>query len=174
MRIGSRRAFHFHETMRLLVLLVSMVSAVSAAVPLGLTAAVEKFRGDAPKFWSFTQATSAEGKSTLERCDAAKPEFDRWTLLQKDGRAPTAEETQDYNEIRSRRSRGGTAPKLTDQFDLTTAEIVSDIPERARPSPSWRRSSPTPCPPPIDPACRRRSPRMCAAPRLFSSRSMPA
>ncbi len=131
MRIDSRRTFRFHGAMRLLVLICALASGATAAVPPALTAALETFRGEAPKFWSFTQTTAAEGKSTVERYDAAKPEFDRWTLRQKDGRAPTADEAQDYAEIRSRRSRGGTAPKLTDQFDLATAETVSDTPERA-------------------------------------------
>ena len=105
-------------------------SAALAAVPLELTVALETYRGDPPRGWSFTQTTAAQGKSTVERCDALKPEFDRWSLLQKDGRAPTADETKDYDEMRSRRSRGGTAPKLTDQFDLTTLEVASDNPER--------------------------------------------
>jgi hypothetical protein len=121
----------FHRTMRLPFLLFSLASAAFAAAPPGLTAALANFRAEAPKAWSFTQTTSAEGKSTVERCDAAKPEFDRWTLLQKDGHAPSADDTRDYNEIRSRRSRGGTAPKLSDQFDLTTAETVGETPERA-------------------------------------------
>jgi hypothetical protein len=33
--------------------------------------------------------------------------------------------------MRSRRSRGGTAPKLTDQLDLATLETVADTPEHA-------------------------------------------
>lgn len=117
--------------MRFLLLLAGLNSAVFAAVPPELSAALEAYRGDPPRGWSFTQTTTAEGKSTVERCDAAKPEFDRWSLVQKDGRTPTSDETRDYDEIRSRRSRGGTAPKLTDQFDLTTLEDVSDSPERA-------------------------------------------
>lgn len=131
MRIDSRRAFRFHGTKRLLVLLCVRVSGAVAAVPPALSATLESFRTDAPKSWSFNQTTSPEGKSTVEHCDAAKPEFDRWTLIQKDGRAPTADETKNDAEIRSRRSRGGTAPKLTEQFDLTTAETVGDTPERA-------------------------------------------
>ena len=117
--------------MRLLALLFVLASSALAAVPPALTAALEHFRADAPPGWSFTQQIAAEGKSTVERCDAAKPEFDRWSLQQKDGRTPTAEEAQEYAEIRSRHSRGGTAPKLTEQFDLTTVEVVSETPERA-------------------------------------------
>jgi hypothetical protein len=51
--------------------------------------------------------------------------------VQKDGRAPTAKETKDYDEMHSRRSRGGTAPKLTEQLDLATLETIADTPDRA-------------------------------------------
>ena len=120
----------FHRGMRFVFLLAALTSASLAAVPAELAAALEAYRGDPPRGWSFTQTTVAEGKSTVERCDAAKPEFERWALTRKDGRAPTAEETQNYGEIRSRRSRGGTAPKLTDQFDLNALEIAGETPER--------------------------------------------
>lgn len=131
MRIDSRRALRFVGAMRFLLLLCILASAVSAALPPELAAALKNFRADAPRGWSFTQTTVAEGKSTVERSDAAKPEFDRWSLAQKDGRAPTADETKTYAEMRSRRSRGGTAPKLIEQLDLATLETVADSPERA-------------------------------------------
>ena len=95
-----------------------------------LATAFETFRGDPPRGWSFNQTTSAEGKSLVEHCDATKPEFDRWSLVQKDGRVPTADELKDYAEGRSRRSRAGTAPKLSDQFLFEALETVSDTPER--------------------------------------------
>lgn len=117
--------------MRAALLFVFLASQVIAAAPAELAAALKDFRSDPPKGWSFTQTTAAEGRSTVERCDAARPEFDRWKLLQKDGRAPTAEELRTYGEGRSRRSRAGTAPKLTDQLDLTTVETVAQTPERA-------------------------------------------
>lgn len=116
--------------LRTLLLVAVLAVPVFAAPPSGLADALKNFRADAPRGWSFTQATVAEGKSTVERCDAAKPEFERWSLIQKDGRTPTEDEARDYAEIRSRRSRGGTAPNITDQFDLTTAEVVADTPER--------------------------------------------
>jgi hypothetical protein len=119
-----------------------------AAVPPELAAALKTFRSDPPRGWSFTQTTVAEGKSMVERCDAAKPEFDRWSLVQKDGRAPTADELKDYGEGRSRRSATGTAPSLAEQFDLTTVETTADTPERAtyrcrlRPGESRDKTSP--------------------------------
>ena len=102
-----------------------------AAVAPELEAALKDFQSDPPRGWSFTQTTAAEGKSTVERCDATRPEFDRWTLVQKNGRPPTPQELKDYGEGRSRRSRAGTAPKLSDQLDLTSVEIVTQTAERA-------------------------------------------
>lgn len=115
----------------ILLLLALTAGWVRAAVPPELTAALKTFRTDAPNGWSFTQTSATEDKMLVERFDAAQPDFDRWTLLQKDGRAPDADEQRDYKEKLSRRSRGGTAPKLTDQFDLTAMETVADTLERA-------------------------------------------
>lgn len=108
-----------------------MTSSVFAAAPALLGSAVQAFRADPPPGWSFTQTTTAQGESLVERCDAAQPEFARWTLLQKDGRTPTAQEKSEYAEMRSRRSRGGTAPKITDQLDLERAEPAGETAERS-------------------------------------------
>ncbi|MBI5768848.1 MAG: hypothetical protein HZA93_13705 [Verrucomicrobia bacterium] len=117
--------------MRLPALFGLLVATASAAVPPALQAALDAFQAEPPPGWSFTQTTVGDGKSTVERCDAARPEFERWSLVQQDGRAPTDDETRRYQENRSRRSRGGTAPKLTSQFDLATLETLSDTAERA-------------------------------------------
>ena len=117
--------------MRVVLVFLLFVSAALAAVPPELAAALKDFRADAPRGWAFTQTTAAEGKSLVERCDAAKPEFDRWSLVQQDGHAPTEAQLQNYGEMRSRRSRGGTAPKITDQLNLATLETITNTPERA-------------------------------------------
>lgn len=116
----------FYRRMRFVVLLLSLAISAFAAVPPELEAALKSFRPDPPRGWSFTQTTAAEGKSTVERCDAARPEFDRWSLVQVDGRAPDAEELARYAENRSRRSRGGTAPRIVEQLDLATLETVRE------------------------------------------------
>ncbi|MDO8545310.1 MAG: hypothetical protein Q7S40_33125 [Opitutaceae bacterium] len=116
--------------MRLVVFFCAIAAIAHAAAPEPLQAAIAAFRPDPPRGWSYTQTTIAEGKSTVEHYDATKPEFDRWSLVQKDARAPTADETKTYAEMRSRRSRGGTAPKLTDQIDVAAAELVSDAAEQ--------------------------------------------
>lgn len=117
--------------MRFLALLCLFASTLSAALPEPLRAALASFRSDPPRGWSFTQATAAEGRSTVERYNAARPEFDRWSLVQKDGRAPTPAEMREYGEGRSRRSRTGTAPNLADQIDWDSLEILSETGERA-------------------------------------------
>lgn len=117
--------------MRFVVSFFALAMASFASVPAELAAALNTFRSDPPRGWSFTQTTQAEGKSTVERCDASKSEFNRWSLVQKDGRTPTADELKDYAEARSRRSRGGTAPKIVDQFVFEALETLTDTPERA-------------------------------------------
>jgi hypothetical protein len=117
--------------MRLVLPLLLFAAVARAALPPALAAALNNFRPDPPRGWSYTQTTAAQGESTVERYDASKPEFDRWSLVQKNGRTPTADETQTYNEIRSRHSRGGTAPKITDQIDAASVEPAGESTERA-------------------------------------------
>jgi hypothetical protein len=117
--------------MRVLPVLFLLAQVAFAAAPPELAAALQSFRPDPPPGWSYTQTTSAEGKTTVERHDATKAAFDRWTLVQQDGRAPTPDEARHYMEVRSRWSRRGTAPKITEQFDLGSLETVTDTPERA-------------------------------------------
>lgn len=117
--------------MRFVLLLFALAVSAAAAVPPALDAALRAFRSDPPKGWSFTQTTAATGESTVERHDATKIEFERWSLLQKNGRAPAVAELREYADARSRRSRTGTAPKLVEQLRLETTELVSETPERA-------------------------------------------
>lgn len=88
-----------------------------------LAAVLSHFRSEVPKGWSYSQSTSAEGQSMVEQHDGARPEFDRWSLLRKNGRTPTEEERREYRESRSRRSRAGTAPRLAEQIEATSAEV---------------------------------------------------
>jgi hypothetical protein len=103
---------------------------VSASLPPDLAAVCSSFQSQNPKGWSFTQTTSAAGRTLVEHYDAAQPEFNRWTLRSENGRAPDAEQARQYREKFSRRSRGGTAPGIASQLDLDSAELVADHPER--------------------------------------------
>lgn len=116
--------------MRLSVLFFFLAVRLTAALPPPLEEALKTFRADPPKGWSFTQTTAAEGKSTVERYDATRPDFDRWALLRKDGQAPTATALKEYHDTRSLRSRTGTAPKLVEQLDYSEVETVGETAER--------------------------------------------
>jgi hypothetical protein len=112
------------------LLLASALLASGAPVPLELQKAFETFRSEGAKGWAFTQTTDSGGKSLVERYEPAKPEFARWQLLKKDGRAPTEKELKEYKDVLSRRSRGETAPNVINQLDLATCTVVSDDAER--------------------------------------------
>src|SRR5471032_2312773 len=131
MLVDSRRALRFVGPMRFFVLLCALASVCAAATPPELATALKTFRTDGPRGWAFTQTTAAEGKSLVERFDPGQRDLARWTLLQRDGHAVTADEKRDYTEDMEHRAQGATAPKLTEQFDLGTLETVADTPERA-------------------------------------------
>lgn len=115
-----------------MLILTCVAATVHAAVPPALDAALKTFRADPPPGWSYTVTTVGDGKSTVEHCDAAKPDFDRWSLVQVDRRAPTADELSRYAENRSRRSRTGTAPRIVDQLELGSLETVGEDADHAR------------------------------------------
>ena len=92
--------FRFYRAMRRFLFLWLVAVRAFAAPPLVLVTALETFHADPPRGWSFMQTTKADGKSTVERYDAAKPEFDRWSLVEKNGRAPNAQELKEYAEAR--------------------------------------------------------------------------
>jgi|694.fasta_scaffold16786_8 hypothetical protein len=96
------------------------------AIPDDLRTALANYRAEGTRGWAFTQSTRASGKGLVERYDPRLPEFRRWSLLQKDGRAPTEQERQTYAEQQTRRSRGDTAPNVKEQIDEATAERLQD------------------------------------------------
>lgn len=104
---------------------------MAGPIPPELATALADFRTEGPKGWSFTQTTQAEGKSLVEQFDPLKPDFQRWGLVRKDGREPTAEETRDYREKQTRRTGGQTAPNVKDQINPDSCELVNDDGTRA-------------------------------------------
>jgi hypothetical protein len=108
-----------------ILVMVAAARLHAAPLPAELTAALANFRSEGPKGWSFTQTTRLDGESLVEYFDAARPEDYRWTLRQKNGRPPTGEELADYNQEKAPHSGAFTAPRIQDQFDLTTAVLVS-------------------------------------------------
>ncbi len=116
--------------LRLFLLLLATVP-VTASLPPELTAICHEFQAQNPKSWSFTQTTTAEGRTLVEHYDAAQPDFNRWTLLEENGQPPTEEQAREYQQKFTRRSGGGNAPGIAQQLNLDSAELVSDDGERA-------------------------------------------
>lgn len=112
----------------------ALAHAFSAPIPAELKEALKNFRSEGSKGWAFTQTTQGDGKSQIERFDPRAHEYKRWTLVQKDGRAPTAEELSRYNELQTRRSTGQSAPNVKDQIDEASGEQLSDDGTRT----TWR------------------------------------
>ena len=55
----------------------------ASPVPAELDRALKLFRAEGARGWAFVQTTESGGKSLVEHYDPAKPEFSRWTLLEK-------------------------------------------------------------------------------------------
>jgi len=106
-----------------------MGSRLFASVPVEVQKALQAFRAEGPKGWSYTQTTSAEGKQLVEHYDAGQPEYRRWTLVAQDGRPPSAVETHNYREKFIRQSRSGNGPTLSQQIDPATLILIADKPE---------------------------------------------
>lgn len=97
--------------------------------PPELETALKGFRSEGPKGWAFTQTTTSAGKSLVERYEPISKNFLHWTLLSQDGREPTADEIQKYNERKTRRTAPDNAPNVKDQLAPDTCETVSETPE---------------------------------------------
>jgi len=121
--------------MRFFLLLLALAGPVLAGpVPPELAAALRDFRTEGAWGWAFTQTSEADGKSLVEHYDPRKPDMQRWTLVRKDGREPTAAELKDYREKQTRRTGGQTAPNVKNQIDHDSCELVADDGTRA----TWR------------------------------------
>jgi len=100
-------------------------------VPAEINSALDTFRAEGTRGWSFTQSTETEKDKLVEHYDPSKPENARWVLLQKDGHAPTDKDKQEYADKLSRRGGGDTAPDVVQQIDRKAATRVSDDPQKS-------------------------------------------
>jgi hypothetical protein len=100
-------------------------------VPPELERALSLFHAEGAPGWAFTQTTASGSQSLVEHYNPAKPEFARWTLLQKNGATPTEAELREYQEHLSRRTGNATAPNVKDQIDPASCELVRTENDRA-------------------------------------------
>lgn len=107
-----------------LVVLLAVATA-SAAVPDYVREALGKFSPEVPAGWAYTLTTVRNDDArTTVRFDPTKPPADQWTLLELNGRAPTARESTQY--ARSRTGNGNlSGPQGTFQRgDIDPASIT--------------------------------------------------
>ena len=119
--------------MRMMIFMILTLAAVAAPAanpPIEVRDVLKKFRTEGPKGWSFTQTTTSEGRTLVERYESAQPEFNRWTLLNEDGRAPNDEGQRRYRDKFSRYSSPGTAPQLSDQIEHMSLVAENETSER--------------------------------------------
>lgn len=84
--------------------------------------ALGKFSTEVPVGWAYTLTTVRNNQDrTSARFDPARPPAEQWTLLQVNGRAPTARETARYAQVRT----GGNAAAPQGTFQKADIEPAS-------------------------------------------------
>lgn len=108
---------------RLLTFLLLSVCARAAELPAYVEQALTRFTSDAPRGWAYTLTTTREGETSVERYDPSHPKGGDWTLLQRDGRAPTADEIERYLRYKAS-STPPTARATFEKGDLDRSSFV--------------------------------------------------
>ena len=103
---------------------------LAGQTPPELETVLKNFRAEGSRGWSFTQTTVSDDRSRVERFDPLGKNFLQWTLLQQDGHAPVEEEIRKYNDHKTRRTSGETAPNVKDQIAPGTCEVLEETAER--------------------------------------------
>lgn len=134
--IEKNPRLRFHPRMLrplLLTLCLTITASLRAGpVPPELEKALKSFQAEGTKGWGFTQSTRSADRSLVERFDPSKPEFSRWSLVQKNDRAPSEDELKEYKNMIAGRGRLQTAPNVKDQILPETCEPVGAEGGRAR------------------------------------------
>ena len=117
------------------------VASAGATVPDYVREALGKFNPEVPAGWAYTLTTVRNDDArTTARFDPARPAADQWTLLDLNGRVPTAKEAAQY--ARARASAGNAAaPQGTFQksdIDPATIMLVSEDADRGEFSCAFR------------------------------------
>jgi hypothetical protein len=90
-----------------------------AAMPDYLRAALAHFSTEVPAGWAYTLTTVRNNEArTTARFDPARPSAEQWTLLDLNGRAPTARESAQFA-----RARAGTGAATTPQGTFRKGDI---------------------------------------------------
>lgn len=92
---------------RLVLVFALATQALGAPLPEYLRTALAQFSPDAPADWAYTLATSRNETRMVERYEPSRPPAARWTLIEWQGRPPSAEELEKYVRSRPQGESGG-------------------------------------------------------------------
>jgi hypothetical protein len=101
------------------------VASAAAAVPDYVREALGKFNPEVPAGWAYTLTTVRnEDTRTTARFDPSKPPADQWTLLDFNGRAPTAKESAQYTRTRTVGGNSSAPQGTFQKGDIDPASIT--------------------------------------------------
>ena len=124
---GSSRRF-LRPSFKRLRLCAPILLAVCAAIstqaehPAYLRTALEKFSTGVPAGWAYTLTTTRNERAITERFDPARPPGAQWTLLETEGRIPTAAEIAQY--ARARAAAPGGMQANFERADIEPGSLV--------------------------------------------------
>ncbi len=79
-----------------LLLLFLCLRLGAVEMPAYLRIALARFSPDVPRGWAYSITTTRGSEQALEHFDPSAPASHQWTLVQRNGRAPTAEDIHQY------------------------------------------------------------------------------
>jgi hypothetical protein len=105
-----------------LLLTVGATVIARAAQPAYLRSALAVFSTGMPAGWAYTLTTTRNERTITERFDPARPSGAQWTLLETEGRAPTAAEIEKY--ARARGAAPGGMQANFEKADIEPGSLV--------------------------------------------------
>lgn len=121
--------------MRALLSLISWLLAVTAVgaaeLPDYFHRAFAQLGTDAPRGWAYTLRTTRDGAVSVERFDPSRPKGGEWTLLEREGRTPDADELERYLRYKAANTPQTRATFEKGDVDLASAVLAREDGERA-------------------------------------------
>jgi hypothetical protein len=118
-----------------LVLLLGL-SALRAEPPSLLAEAMQRWTAEMDD-WAFTQRVRTFDNDKvklerLERYDPSRPDNQRWELLEIDGKPPTAEQREYWQQRKNRKPKRRAEKAIEDYFDFDHAKLANETAEAVR------------------------------------------
>lgn len=116
----------------LLLVILPGAAALADPIPAYVRTALAQFSPNPPAGWAYTLTTTRNGVRMVERFDPARPPAARWTLLEWQGRAPTADELAKYARSRPQDGSGGTQANFQrGDIEPASLRLLRDDADRA-------------------------------------------